>query len=77
MVHIVLEDARELFVSPGHQTADGRLVHELAVGDSLDDSKIQSVEFVPYDGTHTYDILPSGPTGFYWANGILIKSTLK
>ena len=77
MVHIVLDDSRELFISPEHPTADGRLVHELATGDTLDGSKIQSVEFVPYDGTHTYDILPSGTTGFYWANGILIKSTLK
>lgn len=77
MVHIILDDNRELYVSPEHPTADGRLVHELATGDTLDGSKIKIAELVPYNGTHTYDILPSGPTGFYWANGILIKSTLK
>ena len=77
MVHIILDDNRELYVSPMHPTADGRLVHELTAGNTLDGSKIKIAELVPYDGTHTYDILPSGPTGFYWANGILIKSTLK
>jgi hypothetical protein len=31
---------------------------------------------LPYAGTTTYDLRPSGDTGFYWANGILIGSTL-
>ena len=26
--------------------------------------------------SRTYDILPGGPTGHYWANGILLSSTL-
>ncbi len=26
---------------------------------------------------YTYDILPSGSTGAYWANGILLGSTLR
>jgi len=34
------------------------------------------VERLGYTGTDTYDLLPSGNTGFYWANGILIGSTL-
>ena len=76
MIHIILSDNRDLYVSPNHPTADGKLVGELSVGDILDGSKIKSTELVPYHGTHTYDILSSGPTGFYWANGILIKSTL-
>ena len=77
MIHIVLADKRELYVSPNHPTADGRLFGELLVGDTLDGSKIKNTELILYDGTYTYDILPSGQTGFYWANGILIKSTLK
>ena len=77
MVHVVLADERELYVSPNHPTADGRLFGELLVGDDLDGSKIKNVEQVPYNGTYTYDILPSGPTGLYWANGILVASTLK
>ncbi|HSD04387.1 MAG TPA: Hint domain-containing protein [Nitrosopumilaceae archaeon] len=77
MVHIILDDKRELHVSPNHPTADGRLFGELLIGDTLDGSKIKNTELVLYNGTYTYDILPSDQTGFYWANGILIKSTLK
>jgi len=32
---------------------------------------------VRYQETATFDILPSSSTGFYWANGILLGSTLK
>jgi len=77
MIHVVLDDKRELYVSPNHPTADGRFFGELLVGDDLDGSKIKNVEQVLYNGTYTYDILPSGQTGFYWANGILAASTLK
>jgi hypothetical protein len=77
IVHIVLTDNRELYASPNHPTADGRVLGELSVGDILDGTKIMIAETIPYSGTHTYDILPSGSTGHYWANEILIKSTLK
>ncbi|MBI3622560.1 hypothetical protein HY212_00580 [Candidatus Pacearchaeota archaeon] len=77
MVHVVLADKRELYVSQNHPTSDGRLFGELLAGDTLDGSKIKSAEQVPYNGTFTYDILPSGQTGFYWADGILVASTLK
>jgi hypothetical protein len=76
MVHIVLEDGREVWASPGHPTADGRVFSDLVVGDLLDGSRIKSVERMPYDQPFTYDLLPSSGTGFYWANGILIGSTL-
>lgn len=77
MVHVILDDKRELYVSPNHPTADGRLFGTLLAGDTLDGSKIKSAEHVPYNGTYTYDVLPSGKTGFYWADGILVASTLK
>ena len=77
MVHLILSDGRELFASPGHPTTDGRALGELKVGDILDGAKIKTVKLVQYDENYTYDILPSGSTGFYWANGILLKSTLK
>jgi len=76
MVHVVLADGRELLASPGHRTADGRPLGSLAVGDELDGSKVKLWELVPYDGARTYDLLPAGPTGTYWANGILLSSTL-
>jgi hypothetical protein len=76
VVHLILEDGRELFVSPGHPTIDGRTIGELSVGDVLDGSRVVGVTPVSYGDRYTHDILPSGETGFYWANGILMASTL-
>lgn len=76
MVHLVLADGRELLVSPGHRTADGRQAGDLALGDELAGSTITKWELVPYTGGRTYDLLPAGATGFYWANGIPMSSTL-
>jgi len=76
MVHLRLADGRELLVSPGHRTADGRPLGSLALGDDLDGSKVTLWELVPYADSRTYDLLPAGPTGKYWANGIQLSSTL-
>ena len=76
MVHVVLSDGRELWASPGHPTADGQVLGDLKAGDLLNGASIKHVELVLYDQPATYDLLPSGNTGFYWANGILIASTL-
>jgi hypothetical protein len=76
MVHLRLADGRELLASPGHRAADGRPLGSLAMGDELDGSKVTLWELVPYSGSRTYDLLPAGPTGMYWANGILLASTL-
>lgn len=46
------------------------------MGDVLDGALVATVEYVPYNSGATYDLLPSGSTGLYWANGILLKSTL-
>ena len=77
MVHLRLADGRELLASPRHQAADGRPVGSLKIGDSLDGSTITLWELAPYAGERTYDILPAGATGRYWANGILLSSTLR
>ena len=76
VVHLVLADGREVLVSPGHKTADGRPVGTLNVGDILDGSTITHLELVPYAAGQTYDLFPAGATGHYWANGILLSSTL-
>lgn len=76
MVHLILSDGRQLFVSPGHPTVDGRTVGDLVANDVYDGSKVLSSERIPYGESSTYDILPSGETGFYFANGILMGSTL-
>ena len=77
MVHLVLDDGRELFASQGHPTADGRIFGDVKSGDVIGNSYVKSIELVPYGDGYTYDILPSGDTGFYWANKILVGSTLK
>jgi hypothetical protein len=46
------------------------------VGERLDGARIVSVERIAYAEEATYDLLPSGDTGWYWADGILIASTL-
>jgi hypothetical protein len=76
MVHLTLADGRELLASPGHKTVDGRALGALAAGEMLDGSTIKLWELVPYAGDRTYDLLPAGATGTYWANGVLLSSTL-
>ncbi len=76
MVHLRLADGRELLASPGHRTVDGRPLGSLGAGDEVDGSIVTTWELVPYAGERTYDILPAGATGRYWANGILLSSTL-
>lgn len=76
MLHVMLSDGREVWASPGHPTSDGRTLGRLQVGEMLDGVKILQIEQLPYTKTFTFDILPAGDTGFYWANGILLGSTL-
>lgn len=77
VVRLVLADGRTVLVSPGHPTVNGRRVGDLAASDLLDGVRVVSVERVAYVGGATYDILPAGPTGAYWANGVLLGSTLR
>jgi len=76
MIHVILTDGRELWTSSGHPTANGQRFSDLQVNDMLDGAHVILVERLPYVGTATYDLLPSGDTGLYWANGILMGSTL-
>lgn len=77
VVRVVLDDGRVVLVSPGHPTADGRRIGDLATSDKLDGANVASAERVRYSGGATYDILPAGATGAYWANGVLLGSTLR
>jgi hypothetical protein len=76
VVHLVLDDGRVLDVSPGHPLADGRLVGSIVEGDQVDGSVVASAQLVAYSGGATFDLLPEGSTGRYWANQILLISTL-
>ena len=77
MVRLVLEDGRTLLVSPGHPTTDGRTVGALVDGEMYSGARVVSSSRMSYGEGYTYDILPSGDTGFYFANGILLGSTLR
>ncbi len=77
IVRLTLDDGRLVLVSAGHPTADGRRVGDLAPGDVLDGARIASADRVAYNGGATYDILPGGATGAYWANGVPLGSTLR
>jgi hypothetical protein len=76
MVHLALSDGRELWASAGHPTADDRRLGDVQVGDPLDGGLVTLAERVPYGQPATYDLLPAGATGWYWADGILVGSTL-
>jgi hypothetical protein len=76
VVHLVLSDGRTVDVSPGHPTADGLPVGDLAFGDAYDGAIVLGAQRVAYNGGVTLDVLPAGSTGTYWANGILLASTL-
>lgn len=77
VVRLVLDDGRVVFVSPGHPTAQARRIGELMAGDALDGARVATAERVRYLLGATYDVLPAGATGVYWANGILLGSTLR
>lgn len=76
VVDLVLADGRELRASPGHPFADGRLIGALAPGDAVDGSRVVSTVRERYDGGVTFDLLPAGTSGTYWAGGISLGSTL-
>jgi hypothetical protein len=76
VVMVRLNDGRTVTASWGHPTLEGRALGNYQVGDTLDGALVITVENVIYNGGATYDLLPAGSTGLYWANGILLKSTL-
>ena len=75
VVRITLNDGRSVTASPGHPSAEGQMLGDYRVGDTLDGATVTAVEHVNYNGA-TYDILPAGATALYWANGVLLRSTL-
>jgi hypothetical protein len=75
MLRLTLSDGRVVDASAGHPTVTGRRIGDLKTGDLLDGSRLRTVEQKPYTGD-TWDLLPAGPTGAYWANDVLLGSTL-
>ena len=77
VIKIELNDGRTITASPGHPTAEGRAIADYQLGNELDGAQIVTMDYITYENSMTYDILPAGNTGYYWANGILLGSTLK
>ena len=76
VVHLVLTDGREVWVSPSHPDVNGSNIGDIQVGDDYDNSVVVKADLVDYQYSHTYDLLPAGATGHYWANDVLMGSTL-
>jgi hypothetical protein len=75
-VRLQLSDGRAVTASAGHPTTDGRTLGALLPGDSYDGAIVTAATRVRLTDGATYDLLPSGPTGEYWADGVLLLSTL-
>jgi len=73
---ILLDNGQVLQISARHPTADRRTFGDLREGDKLGELRVKAVELVTYEHAFTYDILPASDTGFYFAGGALIGSTL-
>ena len=75
VVRVTLADGRVGAASGGHRTATGALLSELGPGDALSGSVVVRTERTPMAGDRTFDVLPSGPTGAYWADGVVLRSS--
>jgi hypothetical protein len=73
---LLLDNGQVLQISARHPTADNRTFGELRAGDRLGELRIKTVRLVTYQHAFTYDILPASDTGFYFAGGAMIGSTL-
>jgi hypothetical protein len=76
VLRMTLDDGRAVAGSAGHPTADGRSLGALAIGATLDGAVVVAIDALPLGGDATWDVLPDGPTGTYWADGVLLGSTL-
>lgn len=77
ILKVTFNDGSVLQISPGHPTHDGRLFKNLMLGDLVDNRMVTEIKQIPYTYKYTYDILPDSESGCYYANGILVGSTLK
>jgi len=76
VIRVTTAEGQVLQISAPHPTADGRTFGDLRSSDLLDGQRLQSVEVIDYVHQYTYDILPDSDTGFYFASGMLIGSTI-
>lgn len=77
VVRLRLESGARIEMTAAHPTADGRTFGDLRPGQFLDGVAVVESSEIPYQHSATYDILPASDTGAYYANGILVGSTMK
>lgn len=77
VVAMTLQDGRTVRVSPEHPLVSDGVVGNVDVGASLDGSIVIDRQLVVPTGGATWDILPAGETGHYWANGVRLGTTLR
>ncbi len=77
IVRLTLADDRVVRASAGHPLADGRHAGDIVVGDVVDGARVVAASQTPLEGDSTYDVRPAGDTGQYWADGVLLGSTLE
>lgn len=77
IVEVKLNDGTVLEISPGHPIGPRSITFgALKPGFKLDKREVVSTMLVEYKEKYTYDILPNSLTGNYYANGVLIGSSL-
>ncbi|MEM6802570.1 MAG: hypothetical protein AAF696_14270 [Bacteroidota bacterium] len=76
ILHLCLEDGRQIHLSPNHPAINYRPIEKWEIGEYYDGSQISGKVILPYTESYTWDILPAGKTGLYKANGIWMGSTL-
>jgi hypothetical protein len=76
MVRLRLANGRHLLVSLTHPLPNGALAQTLAAGERFEGTRVVSATHVVYGRPYTYDLLPAGPTHLYYADGVLMGSTL-
>jgi len=76
MVDLQLADGRTVLASLGHPLPSGAPVSSLTVGQAFEGTRVVSDARVVYGKPYTYDLLPAGPTHTYYADGVLLGSTL-
>jgi hypothetical protein len=73
---VTLDDGRTLRASSSHPLVDGTLVGGLVIGARVDGARVTAIETLRYRGA-TWDLLPAGETGTYWADSVRLGSTLR
>lgn len=71
-----LDDGRTFRASSSHPLIDNTLVGALVLGALVDGARVTAIETLPYRGA-TWDLLPAGETGTYWADSVRLGSTLR